>query len=478
METGDAQRPTSETALGRQMGDNLSGQTTDAIIPVQTDNVASVTHPAATTQRITRFIDDIRPQPGSNVERIYGLSDCVIAVAFTLILVNIKLPPAGLSESQLQSFISHDILPNLPFYLVSYIIVASSWISHYRIFRYLKRSSSLFILLNVLFLASIVFLPVPVTFFYRYGNQAGSLRLFASTQLITSMALLLMWVVARGDHLLDPAAPSEYLRYTTARLFVIPFGTLLSIAVAFYNVWFAEGIFLCFFVLGWFLRGVYYRHNPGKDRPQGTTRMCSITDNMTAVAITFLIVTITGILQSNSLQPFSASLMAVLDELPVYGLSLLIVGVYWLSHHRIYMVIRRHDMTLIWLNFAFLLFIEFQPLFNALHASYPRALLTTLLYTSNQVCTGLMLLAIWLYAARRRRLIDTSMERSQIAFMALRTFLTPLIFLLSIAIIFYRNDYAIYFWLLAIILEAADLIYRRVRRASHKKGRVQVGADW
>ena len=51
----------------------------------------------------------------------------------------------------------------------------------------------------------------------------------------------------------------------------------------------------------------------------------SITDNMTAVAITFLIVTITGTLQSNSQQPFSTSLMAVLDELPVYGLSLLVI---------------------------------------------------------------------------------------------------------------------------------------------------------
>src|SRR6266699_5535420 len=122
--------------------------------------------PVPPTQRITRFIDDIRPSPGSNVQRIYGISDCVIAVAFTLFVVNIHLPPAGLSESQLQSYISHDILSDIPFYLVSYIVVANSWISHYRIFTYMKRSSSLFIILNVVFLASIVFLPVPVAFFY------------------------------------------------------------------------------------------------------------------------------------------------------------------------------------------------------------------------------------------------------------------------------------------------------------------------
>ena len=49
------------------------------------------------------------------------------------------------------------------------------------------------------------------------------------------------------------------------------------------------------------------------------------TDNMTAVAITLLIVTITDTLQSDSQQPFSTSLMTVLDELPVYGLSLLVI---------------------------------------------------------------------------------------------------------------------------------------------------------
>ena len=127
-----------------------------------------------------RFIDDIRPTPGSNVVRIYGISDCVIAVAFTLFVVNIPLPPEGLSASQLQNFIRQDVLPKILFFLPTYIVVASSWVSHYRIFTYLKRSSSLFIILNVVFLASIVFLPVPVLFFYQYGNQAGVWQVFAS----------------------------------------------------------------------------------------------------------------------------------------------------------------------------------------------------------------------------------------------------------------------------------------------------------
>jgi Endosomal/lysosomal potassium channel TMEM175 len=166
-------------------------QQTDAIaqVPPQTGNaplVGQPVRPVPRIQRITRFLEDVRPTPGSNVTRIFGLSDCVIAVAFTLVIVNIRLPPEGLNESQLQRFITHNILSDeIPFYLATYLVVASSWISHYRIITYLKRSSSLFIILNVLFLASIFFLPVPVAFFYQYGNQIGSLLVFACARLPT-----------------------------------------------------------------------------------------------------------------------------------------------------------------------------------------------------------------------------------------------------------------------------------------------------
>ena len=197
MDTENESLPTGERASVEQQAGNA---------PLVEQPVKPVPH----LQRISRFLEDIRPTPGSNVTRIYGLSDCVIAVAFTLVIVNIRLPPEGLNESQLQSFITHNILSDeIPFVIATYLVVASSWISHYRIVTYLKHSNSLFLILNVLFLASIVFLPVPVAFFYQYGNQLGSLLVFACTQLVTSLTLLLMWGVARVDHLLDPATTSR-----------------------------------------------------------------------------------------------------------------------------------------------------------------------------------------------------------------------------------------------------------------------------
>jgi hypothetical protein len=65
------------------------------------------------------------------------------------------------------------------------------------------------------------------------------------------------------------------------------------------------------------------------------------------------------------------------------------------------------------------------------------------------------------------------MDRFEIVSFALRALLVPMIFILSIAIILFRNDLAFYFWLLVIVLEVADLVYRRVRRRLNKADLVQ-----
>ena len=104
---------------------------------------------------------------------------------------------------------------------------------------------------------------------------------------------------------------------------------------------------------------------------------------------------------------------------------------------------------------------------TGLRASYPTSQLTAILYASNQVVTGLMLLMIWLYAARGHRLIDESMDRSHIISIALRALLVPMIFILSFGIILFHNDYAIYIWLLVIVLEVADTNLRSLVQVPH-----------
>jgi hypothetical protein len=110
-----------------------------------------------------------------------------------------------------------------------------------------------------------------------------------------------------------------------------------------------------------------------------------------------------------------------------------------------------------------------------LHASNPTSQTATLLYASDQAATGLILLVIWWYAAQGHRLIDETLDRFEIMSFALSTLLVPMIFLLSLAIILFRNDLAFYFWLLVLIPEIADHDYRRMQCRLYKE--VHVAAD-
>jgi uncharacterized membrane protein len=412
------------------------------------------------------FAHEVQRQPGSDISRIIALSDCVIAVAFTLLVEEIRFPPADFNESQLLSYVLHSMLPDILIYFVSYVVVASSWISHDRIFSVMKRSNGMLVMLNVVFLASIVFLPVPVTLFYLYGNQTTVWVTYATTQLVTSAMLLLLWFEARREHLLDTGISAQYLTFTTLRLLVIPLAALISIGISFYSLVLAEGFFLLSYVLVWLIRGTYFRNHQTAGLGEGSTRICSITDNMVAVAITFLITKITGVVLADVHQSLSTTLNAILAQLLVYGFSLLIVGFYWLAHHHMFMYISRHNQVLIWLNFAFLLFIELQPLLNNLHATYPTSQVASGCYALGQALTGLMLLVLWLYAARKHRLIDQTLSTAQSISLAKRALLPPLIFLFSLGVIYFRNEATVYIWLLVLVLEAADLLYRRVRHNS------------
>ena len=117
---------------------------------------------------------------------------------------------------------------------------------------------------------------------------------------------------------------------TASHTVSVPFSQL---ALCFTMFCVAEGILLLLFNgTGLVLGQPLLSQKSQSDYLAGTIRMCSISDNMTAVGITFLIATITSTVLSNSQQSFSTALNAVLQQLPVYSFSFLIVGFYWLSH--------------------------------------------------------------------------------------------------------------------------------------------------
>src|SRR5215813_5314949 len=53
-----------------------------------------------------------------------------------------------------------------------------------------------------------------------------------------------------------------------------------------------------------------------------------------------------------------------------YIVSFMVVGMYWISYHRIFEHIRRADITLVWVNLLFLLFVALVGYFTGLLTTY------------------------------------------------------------------------------------------------------------
>jgi uncharacterized membrane protein len=90
-------------------------------------------------------------------ERLLLFSDGVIAVALTLATISIRLPTD--KELTNLSELLTELGPYLLTNLIAFVIVGSYWYEHWRFFRYIKSSTTALVIWNLLFLASLVFLP-------------------------------------------------------------------------------------------------------------------------------------------------------------------------------------------------------------------------------------------------------------------------------------------------------------------------------
>ena len=133
-----------------------------------------------------------------------------------------------------------------------------------------------------------------------------------------------------------------------------------------------------------------------------TNRLETFSDGVFAIAITLLVLAIDV---PSAEQPLVPALIEQLPHLLAYFVSFLTIGVMWVNHHQLFILIGRSNMTFALIHVVFLMFIAFVP--------YPTDVLAerlgsgvdevaaVLLYGGTMVAIALMYNVIWLYAASR-----------------------------------------------------------------------------
>jgi uncharacterized membrane protein len=179
----------------------------------------------------------VEEEKGYGLGRLINFSDAVIAIAITLLVLEIRLPELtrGLDGPTITGEVL-SIWPKYLGYLVSFWVIGLYWMAHHRIFRLIDSYDRRLLTLNLAFLCTVAFMPFPTSVLFDYAGVFIVVLLYAGTLTLTGLSLVAIWLYATKEHrLVDPQLDERMIHNQTRSLLVGPGVFLLSIIVAIFN---------------------------------------------------------------------------------------------------------------------------------------------------------------------------------------------------------------------------------------------------
>jgi uncharacterized membrane protein len=147
-------------------------------------------------------------------DRLLVLCDGVFAIAATLLVLDIKLPPNISNEAQFNQQLGA-LLSQVFIYVITFVVIAGYWTQHRSIVRSIERVDSRFTWLTFLFLAFVAFFPVTSGILGAYGYR-GAVILYTLAFAGCGFSLIALWLYAawNGRLLEQPLSHRELIRRT------------------------------------------------------------------------------------------------------------------------------------------------------------------------------------------------------------------------------------------------------------------------
>ncbi len=175
--------------------------------------------------------------PSRGLERLIFFSDAVMAIAMTLLALDLRVPTA--SPGATNSTLWHSFLDNwsdnyLP-YVLSFVVIAIYWSTHHRLFLHIVKGTTRLTQLNFLFLFLIVTLPFATRFITESGSYQVATVLYAV--IVAAIGLTLAGIIALiwSTGLQRPGTPKEAYQAMARGLVISVLPFVLSIPIAFYD---------------------------------------------------------------------------------------------------------------------------------------------------------------------------------------------------------------------------------------------------
>jgi uncharacterized membrane protein len=175
---------------------------------------------------------DVLEEP-LDVDRLAVFSDAVFAIAATLLVLDIRIPP-GLDPAEFHRALRGQ-LAAIVTYALSFAVIGQLWLTHHRIFSYIARVDYVLLGGSLILMGLVAFLPFPVQLLSEYHNQPWAVALYMGTFAVASAMQRLVWVyaTARPQLLIRPVAEQVRRRYNLI-LATMPLGFGVLVPLAFF----------------------------------------------------------------------------------------------------------------------------------------------------------------------------------------------------------------------------------------------------
>jgi uncharacterized membrane protein len=127
--------------------------------------------------------------------RVEAFSDGVLAIAITLLVLEIRVP-----DVPKDSTLAHELLslwPKYAVFAVSFVTIGIMWINHHALFQGVARVDRALLFINLLLLLSISFVPFPTAVLGDYLRDAdaghAAAALYGANMLLVGIGFLALW---------------------------------------------------------------------------------------------------------------------------------------------------------------------------------------------------------------------------------------------------------------------------------------------
>ena len=161
---------------------------------------------------------------GTDTGRTISFSDAVIAIAITLLALNLEVPkiPESSAAAELPSALL-ELWPNLFSFVLSFWIIGFYWLAQHRLFQHVRAYDRGMLLINLLFLMWIVLMPFSSALIGEYESQQLPVIIYAVHNILTSLSLTWLWRHASKEgRLVETTLDPRLVRFANFRALLIP----------------------------------------------------------------------------------------------------------------------------------------------------------------------------------------------------------------------------------------------------------------